>query len=232
MFHESFHILFDEQPLSFRTEFDQWFKQNPSKKSLYASMLYNEAITTCLANGYFHQAVFGKYTNDKSWYNNRYISDMAKAIYPMLKEYIKNNKPVDRAFIDSYIKIYDEQFPSWFHDIEMVMMQRFVISADINDLYAVLKTYRYNNFQAYEEAINKATISEMKEIPVTKLIFVKDAADIQVLKENFLELADWKPDLSEKFVFTTFLKDKSYLIIIHKDAADAQQLLKSIQIKP
>jgi hypothetical protein len=65
----------------------------------------NEVLATALGNGYVYEQLDGK-IDDGDWYNRKYISLMAKQIYPLVTEYI-NEKKIDRSFIDNYIKQYE-----------------------------------------------------------------------------------------------------------------------------
>lgn len=67
--------------------------------------------------GIFMKELMGKQKKNQ-WYNMKYMNQMAQAIYPMVKEYANNKKPIDNHFIDAYIKTYDENFPEWTKELE------------------------------------------------------------------------------------------------------------------
>lgn len=163
MFHEAFHILYDEQSLQVKNELAKWFKKHPSSASQYAQLLFNEAITTSLANGYLYQKISGKLL-DGDWYNNNYIAEMAKAIFPLVKRYMNDNKPIDEIFINSYIETFDEKFPTWLTDINHLMMQRFVISESKEAYYVGKSNSPYTTNGNCPELTFEKIVSSKKTI--------------------------------------------------------------------
>src|SRR5262249_51519638 len=125
MFHEIFHILYDDEVLTLQKDIRQWRDSNSSRSSRYAFTLLNESLATALGNGgYVYGKLNGK-VNEGNWYGIKYISDMAKKIYPIVKEYVENQQPIDQAFIDNFIKIFDDNFSEWLLAPEFIMAGRY-----------------------------------------------------------------------------------------------------------
>ena len=74
----------------------------------------------------------------------------------------------------------------------------------------------------------------MKSHPITKVIVVtkENESNLKLIKENFPELSNWKPDLNVDFSYTQFLKDKTYLIILNSSKTDISNLLQNVKIEP
>jgi hypothetical protein len=121
MLHEAAHILFDEQTLEFKTALHDWFGANPARSSRYAYALLNESWATAVANGYFREKLVGS-LNPGNWYNSKYISGMAKAMYPFIREYLEAGKPMDKALVDKQVEMYETQFPEWLTEWENVLV--------------------------------------------------------------------------------------------------------------
>ena len=232
MFHEAFHILYDEQPLEIKKDIAQWFENNPSNSSQYAQLLFNEAITTSLANGHLYKNIKGEQLKD-AWYNNKYISKMAEALFPMVTEYINTERPMDEVFIKKYINLFNEKFQIWLKDINHLMMNRFVIS-ERRESYGLLnKNYRYANISEYKNELNALSIEEMKTHPITKVIIVTEdnEAKLKLIKNSFDELKNWKPNYEKDFSYSQFLQDKTYLIILNSMDNKVENLLENISIE-
>ncbi|HEY0433831.1 MAG TPA: hypothetical protein VGC95_08165, partial [Chitinophagaceae bacterium] len=102
MLHEISHVLYDERSRADWNDLAEWFKSNPSKVSIYANNLFNEAMATAVANGYMAAQLNGKEDTTRRWYGVKYISMMAKVAYPDVKEYIQQHKYLDREFVSRY----------------------------------------------------------------------------------------------------------------------------------
>ena len=109
LMHEIYHNIYDGQSLELKLQIQSWFNNNSSKNSQYAYLLLNEALATALGNGYVYEQLNGK-TDNTDWYNVKYINLMAKQVYPLVKEYITLQKPIDKNFIVAYIDTYENNF--------------------------------------------------------------------------------------------------------------------------
>lgn len=230
MLHEMSHILYDEKPLALWKQVDEWFNSNPSKVSRYAYNLFNEAMATAVGNGYLHTQLTGK-ENPGSWYGVKYISLMAKDVYPVVKDYIVNHRSIDQNFMNQYIGLFEKDFPVWLTDLDFVMMGRYVLSENPADFNFIDRKYRSAHENKNE--ITKSSITEMKKHPATKVIIInKDNADeCRIIKDNINELKDWQPEADKDFSYTVFLKDKTWLIIINNVKGTIEENISKMVIK-
>lgn len=232
MMHETYHIIYDEQSLEVKKEIDTCFKTNKSTCSNYAYQLLNEVLATVLGNGYVYAELEGK-VDSGDWYSNKYINLMAKQIYPLAKEYIDQKKPIDKNFIDSYIQLYETNFPDWINELNNIMTYRYVITENEKDFKVINKMFRYRSRTEYEDQITESSIEKMKHTPLTKLVIIsKDSKEkIKLLKNKFKELENWKANLDKEFVEKILLDDKSQLIIVNQKKTELETLIKSINEK-
>lgn len=230
MMHETYHIIYDEQSLEVKKEIDTYFKTNKSKCSNYAYQLLNEVLATVLGNGYVYAELEGK-VDSGDWYSNKYINLMAKQIYPLAKEYIDQKKPIDKNFIDSYIQLYEINFPDWINELNNIMTYRYVITENEKDFKVINKMFRYRSRTEYEDQITEGSIEKMKHTPLTKMVIIsKDSKEkIKLLKNKFKELENWKANPDKEFVEKIFLDDKSQLIIINQKKSDLETLINLIK---
>ncbi|WP_289659832.1 hypothetical protein [Flavobacterium panacagri] len=230
MMHETYHIVYDEQSFEVKTQIDTYFKESKSKCSNYAYQLMNEVLATALGNGYVYEKLDGK-LDTEDWYNRKYISLMAKKIYPVVKEYIDQKKAMDKNFIDTYIKLYEENFPDWINELDNIMTYRYVLSENETDSRKINQLFRYRSRTEFDSEITENSINKMKDTPLTKVVIIsKNTAEkVKLLKNKFTELKEWKPNANKEFANKFFLNDKSQLIIINQKEATIETLFKLIK---
>jgi hypothetical protein len=226
MLHEIYHIIYYEQSLEIKIDIDNSFKNNKSKYSNYAYQLLNEVLATSLANGYVYEKLDGK-VDTRDWYSQKYINLMAKEIYPLINEYISQNKAIDKDFIDRYITIYEVSFPNWINELDNLMTYRFVISENISDFDVIKQKYRYRSRTMSETEITKSTIEKMQKTTLTKIIIVSKNNDenLKLIKNSFKELKNWKFNSEKEFDYKILLEDKSQLFIINQKKSTLESLI-------
>jgi hypothetical protein len=232
MFHEAYHIIYDEQSLAFKKQVAEWFSNNVSRTSQYAQLLFNEAITTSLANGYLFKDFSGKLM-DGTWYNNKYIAGMARSIYPTVEEYMDLDKRIDEQFINTYIEIFEKDYSSWLNELDHLMMNRYIITQDYSGYKAISEKYRYNNIEEYKTELNISTLKKALKYPITKVILVTtdNESNIGLIKNTFAELENWQPQSEKNFHYLHFLKDKTQLIIINVVDDNLKEYLNKINME-
>ncbi len=230
MMHETYHIIYDEQSLEVKKEIDTYFKENKSKCSNYAYQLMNEVLATVLGNGYVYEKLDGK-IDEADWYNNKYINLMAKKIYPLAKEYISQNKPIDKNFIDQYIQLYESNFPNWINELDNIMTYRYVITENQKDFNTISKLFRYRSRTEYADEITENSIEKMQNTPLTKMVIIsKDNKEkIKLIKNRFRELKNWNVNPDKEFAEKILLEDKSQLIIVNQKKSDLETLIKLLK---
>lgn len=230
MLHETYHIIYNEEPLEVKVKIDEAFKKNPSKYSNYAYLLMNEVLATALGNGYVYETLNGK-TDANDWYFHKYIDLMAKKIYPLVKEYIIKKRSIDKNFVDQYIHLYEINFPSWINEPKNIMSYRYIISENKNDFTAIRRKFRYRSMEENETEITAVNIKKMKMTPLTKVIIVSknNPQKLSLIKSQFTELKKWKYVSNREFVYKILLEDKSQLIIINQNKSSLDKLLATIE---
>ncbi|KQT35604.1 hypothetical protein ASG22_00845 [Chryseobacterium sp. Leaf405] len=230
MLHETYHIIYNEEPLEVKVQIDETFKKNPSKYSNYAYLLMNEVLATALGNGYVYETLNRK-PDANDWYFHKYIDLMAKKIYPLVKEYIIEKKSIDKNFVDQYIHLYEINFPSWINEPENIMSYRYVISENKNDFTAIRRKFRYRSMEENETEISPNSIEKMKKTPLTKIIIVSknNPQKLSLIKSEFTELKKWKYVSDKEFVHKILLEDKSQLIIINQKKSSLNKFLSTLE---
>lgn len=227
LMHEIYHILYDEQSAEFKWELKKWFDENPSKNNQYALLLLNESLATALGNGYVYEKI-NQEIDSADWYNVKYINLMAKAMYPMVRDYLVNGKPMDKAFVDRYIHIYDTQFSPWTKELECLFTYRYFITNREEDNNYFRFNFPYVNSSHFESPITIGAFERMKEVPITKIIAVSsdNKMQLEMIKQQFPELSKWKFNPKLEFVHTIDLTDNTKLFIVNMIQSDMEQIMK------
>jgi hypothetical protein len=217
MMHEIFHMIYNEQSLEVKQNIKKWFDANPSKCSTYAFWLMNEAFATALGNGYVYEKLHGT-IDTTDWYNQKYINAMAKKLYPLVTEYLARKKPIDQDFINSYIKIYRDNYSGWLNELNNLLTYRYVITDNGKDFDTIGYYYPYTSYSDFEDHIAESDIKKMSRTPLTKLIIISKErrAKLDMVKNSFKELKNWQYHPDKEFTYHTFLKDNTQLIIINR----------------
>lgn len=235
LLHELSHFLYDAQPLSFKKEMDAWFTANPSKFSRYAYRLLDESWATAVGNGYFSEKLSGR-LNPGNWYNQKYISRMGKLMYPLIKEYIDNKKPIDKTLVDRYIKIYEDSIPNSITELDYILESRYAISDDPSHFAALDSIYPTHIEGEYYRDFSAESFGKLKRMPVTKVIIVSgdNKKKLRLIRENFPELKNWQPNAKKDFIELQLVADKTQLVVINlvENALEQQLKLAASKSKP
>lgn len=230
MMHEGFHILYDEQPLQVKKNIQFYFNENPSTFSQYAYLLFNEVLATAIGNGFIYEEIKGKHYTEE-WYFFPYINQMAKKIYPIVQKYLKENRAIDKAFIDAYVQVYEHNFKHWLNDPIHTFTYRYVLSNNQQDFDIVSRFFPYCSAMETEDIINDSNIKKMKNTPITKIIIVsKDHySQLSLIKNAFPELNKWNFNAEQEFSHSLFLKDKTKLYIFNQHQTTTEKWLEKLK---
>jgi len=233
MLHEISHVLYDERSFKLWNQMEEWFDSNPSKVSRYANSLFNEAMATAVGNGYMAVQLSGKLDTTRSWYGVKYISMMAKTAYPMVKEYIEARKPMDKDFVNQYIQLYEAHYSDWLYDPAYLMRGRLLLSENAADFDIVSHLYEPAPGNENEKEISEPVLKKLSGNHGTKVIIINSSniEKLQLIKKNFEELKEWHYDANKDFVYSKFLNDKTWLIILNNINGTTEEKLKRLVIK-
>ncbi len=226
--HEIYHILYDNQSLQTKNELKQWFDNTKSTNSQYALLLLNEVLATALGNAYVMEQLNGK-IEAHDWYDNKYITAMAKEIYPLVKSYIEHKRPLDEDFVKAYVAKYDTQFPAWAKELDHLMAYRYIVADEASDLSYFRKNYRKYSNQRLGSPISIAEIEKMKDLPVTRVVIVakNHQQTLKIVKNSFAALKDVKFNYETEFVQVFHLNDNTKLLLINRVTSTMEELMNT-----
>jgi hypothetical protein len=116
IFHEFMHALYEGQSQSVMKEIDSFYLSSQDSHALFVYRYINEALATAWGNGWFYE-IINKNPNSKSWYNVEYINVLAKAYLPILKDWVQNNKVLDKEFMQKTLEIAKQYFPNVYREL-------------------------------------------------------------------------------------------------------------------
>ena len=228
LMHEIYHIIYNEQPLGLKNQIAQWFNEDSSPNSQYAFLLLNEALATAVGNGYVFAQITGE-IDAYDWYNNKYINQMAKEIFPLVDSYIKTEKQIDQDFVKEYISAYDAKYSEWINELDHLLTYRYILAEHNKEFDFFLNNYPRTNVSYMEEGISSASIQRMSEKPVTKIVVItKDnKLKLKLLKSQFLALSKVRFNVNKEFVRTVCLSDKTKLIVVNSLISNPELMLEN-----
>ncbi|MFY7825830.1 MAG: hypothetical protein ACOVQ4_01835 [Flectobacillus sp.] len=224
--HEIYHIIYDNQSLETKRKIQQWFSNTNSPNSQYALLLLNEVLATAIGNAYIMERFNGR-ISENDWYGNKYITEMAKVIYPTIRQYLERKKSIDENFIRTYVDLYDTNFPNWNKELTHLLMYRYLLADARSDLQYFRKTYRFYSNNRASSSISLSEIEKAKDTPFTKVFVVsmEHEAKIALLKNSFPELKDREMDPRKEFAEVVTLLDRTKLIVINKQQSSLEELM-------
>lgn len=224
--HEIYHIVYDNQSLQMKENIQKWFNETKSPNSQYALLLMNEVLATTLGNGYVIEQI-NKKADEGEWYANKYVSEMAKAIYPVLKKYIEDKKPMDEAFVKAYVNTYDTQFPQWNNELSHLFAYRYIVADTPNDW-----TYFRRNFRKYSNnrmgaPVRATEVEKTMAMPITKVVVISQNHEqkLNLLKDYFDVLKNKKLNPKAEFIEIFNLPDNTKLFIINRHKSTVEDMM-------
>ena len=119
--HEFSHELYGNQSAELMKELEDAFTVTPSRASVLTRALLNEGVATAVNNGGMLYARLTGSVKETSWYNDPLIDRFARALYPLLTEYITEKKTMDSTLITRSIELYREAFKDQSRNVRLML---------------------------------------------------------------------------------------------------------------
>ena len=104
VFHEACHALWHT-----RKDQDKVRRDFEKFNAYTAYSELDEGMATALGQGWFAKMAFAK--TPKSWYNDPITNTYGHALYPIVKDYLKNEKSIDEEFAKKAAAVFKKNFP-------------------------------------------------------------------------------------------------------------------------
>lgn len=224
--HEIYHIVYDNQSLQMKENIQKWFNETKSPNSQYALLLMNEVLATALGNGYVIEQI-NKKADEGEWYANKYVSEMAKAIYPVLKKYIEDKKPMDEAFVKAYVNTYDTQFPQWNNELSHLFAYRYIVADTPSDWSYFRRNFRKYSNNRMGAPVSATEVEKTMAMPITKVVVISQNHEqkLNLLKDYFDILKNKKLNPKTEFIEIFNLPDNTKLFIINRHKSTVEEMM-------
>ena len=214
--HEMCHVLYQNQSKEVQSQLDNYFKENQSIYAKQAYTYFNEALATALGNGYAYKEMNGK-IDESEWYDDETINGFAKAIYPLVEDYLQKNKTIDKEFIDKSIQLFSEKFPNSIYNYAQSLNKTIVYYDDFEGNELVNKMDKYfqiSNINQSSPILHPYSIESITSSNDNQF-FIIDSNQNETLKS----LSQYFPEISKiKFETTpiniSFIDNKKRTIIM------------------
>ncbi|MGN6292889.1 MAG: hypothetical protein ACTHMV_09120 [Chitinophagaceae bacterium] len=233
--HEMCHVLYDEQVSGFQHQLDSAFMTSTSPYKNVAYNFFDEALATALGNGWAYEKISG--TPDTSaWYNNEYINGFARAVYPLVKQYLETNKSIDPFFVKQAIDIFANTYPRSLSDYSILFNNMYLYADAGNgqerqELRNILgKYFQSSRYSFSSPVLHEYSIESLKTSkPVQLIIIDRDhQATLSGLKNIFPEIETTVKEHNDKnFVLSFYDQTKRPVILIYVN--DKQAMDKAFQ---
>jgi len=214
--HEMCHVLYDEQSKEFQKQLVSYFAENKSAYSKFASMYFDEALATALGNGWTYKNMNGK-IDEKEWYNDRFIEGFARGMYPLVEIYLKENKQIDKNFIDQSIEIFGLIFPNANADYSILLNKLYLyydneVESEIT--IPLRKYFKLSNVNSSSPILHPYSIEFLNEGLGNQLVIINENQKntLDKLKEVYPELS--KINFENKPLNLSFFDKKGNAVII------------------
>lgn len=235
--HEMCHVLYDEQSAAFQHTLDSWFAENQSPYKPFAYNFFDEGLATALGNGWAFKNLSGK-LDPEDWYDNEYINGFAKAMYPMIEEYLSNGKQLDKDFVNKAIELFGATFPNSLTDYAILINRVAVYcnvetGQEVSEVRGLIGRYfQMTNSYFSAPILDPRSVEMLKTNESTQLIIIdKDhATTMKTLKKMFPQMAKIKPDSNTVMSFRD-AQNRAIIILYAADRNGVDQLLKGMKAK-
>lgn len=235
--HEMCHVLYDEQPSEFQHKLESYFAENKSPYSQFAYNFFDEGLATALGNGWAYKSLSGE-LDPNPWYDNEYINGFGKALYPLVEEYISNDKSIDQDFVNRAIDLFAAAFPNSITDYG-ILLNRVSIYNDadtgpaIDEVMNLIGSYFQMTSSNFSSPILDPTaLKYLKTGNQTQLVVIdsNQTANIKEMKKLFPELS--KVKMAPNKIYSFFDSQKRPIIILYAtDKANLELLVKEMFAK-
>ncbi len=176
MFHEMCHSLYESQSAAFQREFESFYADIGTPHSKVAHSLINEALATAVGNGWGFEQVTG-HRDETQWYADAAIDGFAKAISPLVTDYLTQGRTLDRAFARQSVEIFQAKFPdapfqfdALFREIVLLTDGETMRSAEVRD--AMRRQFRISSIYSSEPADGEGALGYVREQGATLIVAV------------------------------------------------------------
>ena len=223
--HEIAHTLYQEQPKAFQWQLFEWFDSAASSYGDFAYSYINEALATAIGNGWVYEKLNGS-LNQEDWYADHYIDRYAKAIYPIVKQYLEREQTIDEPMVQELVSVFEQTFPFAIFEYQN-LFNDFQLFSDVADqqvprlIEMVQENFRTSSYLISTPILASESLARMEQAQSSTRFFVITQRVRQTLgrlETSIPELKQYQVLFPDRPFMLRFLTaDKHAVIIIHSD---------------
>jgi hypothetical protein len=140
--HELSHYFFASAPIEWHAMRLEGALRAGGPRAAAALALMNEALATAIGNGVLEQRLRGEdfkafFDRPQSFYATEDVDAAAKAILPLMRDYLADRRSLDRAFVDRYFSLVIARLGGQLDSLEARLRVSAYVAADAG-LYATM----------------------------------------------------------------------------------------------
>jgi hypothetical protein len=234
--HEICHVLYAEQSRKTQVDLESCFAKSTSPYATVARNFFDEGMATACGNGWVYQFL-AKKIDTSGWYSDPYIDGFGHALFPLVSQYLSENKSVDSSFVENAIRLFGERFPNSLQDYgiqfnhltmysdEEKINERSQIKQNLYEQFAVT----WLNFSTPIQGTESITF--LKESGGTQFIIVDRNQEkvLTVLKNTLPELRNISYNLDENFVINYYDSSKRLIVIAKIKEGETRELFRVLK---
>lgn len=234
--HEICHVLYAEQSRKVQFDLETYFAKSTSPYATVARNYFDEGMATACGNGWVYQFL-AKKIDTAGWYSDPYIDGFGHSLFPLVSQYLKENKSVDSSFVIDAIRLFGEKFPKSPQDYgiqfnhltmysdEEKIAERNQIKQNLYEQFAV----SWLNFSTPIQGAESMTF--LKESSGTQFIVIDRNPEktISDLKKTLPELKNISYNINESFVINYYDSSKRLIIIAKINEGETSKLFKALK---
>ena len=207
VFHEMSHSLSEQQRRGLQQQLERWYLHHPAPNGRYAYNLMEEALATVAGEWIYAQQTGQPETGE--WYHDDYINRYAKALYPLMTDYVARGQTIDSLFVGRAIGLFNQTFPRAATDY-VSLFRNVLYWTNAEDFQATVQPFRDQfrstfTFSASpilnaENSLRRARSGEV--LPVI-LVTHDHKATLRYLRANLPALRRQRLHPAQSFVLST-----------------------------
>jgi hypothetical protein len=231
VFHEMCHVLYTNQSREKQYATEHYFlKSNNAKYRLAAYNWFDETMATAIGNGYLFEKLTGK-VDENEWYANEYIHKNARAVFPLVKNYLDSSKTMNGTFFYEYINLFEKTFPNINREANNLFAFMDIASDTVNnDIYGNFYAYFQPRWVNLESSVDYGTLIKTNDQVHTKIVVLikNPATGIKEINEAFhTEFSD-ASSFPDKIFYACNPDGKNYLVFYLSSITKFDAALKKL----
>lgn len=134
--------LFSTMSQGDRQSVENYFLKHPSRQSIAAYFLMDKILAYTVGEIWAHSKLMDQSDSPRQLLENEKLNKISLALFPLVQKYLKSGTPLDNNFYNSYIKIFEQQYPEANANYDIILSKASLIvenGIDVSKCVTLLK---------------------------------------------------------------------------------------------